>query len=497
MKYIYNYILVYIFIIMKRIKLTENQLDYLLEYHSQTRLRFYDDDGRYSKVNSDNNMAEEFTDWIEEFGRHGKLKPSSISFEEGIAKGYDTATKWMEKNNNTNISFDYDELLDEHGFLSNCDFDSNGNLYIERTIKLNMLLSEPAEGEYTNLLYKYQNNVGGCWTWKKGASEAYCSKSHGAKIVLCGYIRLDDIDWNETVYLNMYHANEECEIRVKPNASIELFDVYSCVNNEFYTNFKGDYHFKLNYPIIVKGTYFGNRGEYDGEYANIHDSSSDDKKLMDRNGNILLAKEIFLNEINYYFNNDVDIDLVFGKENVHHFLYKGRFCIIRKYDLSCIIDIFEKKILGGEIFDRVSYDSSFGFIVMKNKLFNILNFNGTYKINQYVYNIRISGNILFAVNEHNNFNIIKKDGSLGETFDSIHYPKASDIKFDKKYIEVSKSNKYNLIDKENGKLFSDIWFDDYFMDSIKGLDYIFYEIGNERHFNDLNGNNIDNLFYNI
>lgn len=478
---------------MKRIKLTENQLDYLLEYHSQTRLRFYDDDGRYSKVNSENNMAEEFTDWLEEFGKHGKLKPSSISFEEGIAKGYDTAIKWMKEKNGTNVSFDYDELLDEHGFLSDCEFDSNGNLYIERAIRLNMLLYEPSEGEYTKLVDKYQNNVGGCWTWKKGASNDYCSNTNGSKIVLCGYIQLDDIDWIETVYLNMYHENKECEIRVRPNASIELFDVYSCVNNEFYTKFKGDYHFKLNYPIIVNGTYFGNSGKYNGEYANIYDSSSNDKKLMDRNGNILYAKEIFLKEINYFLNNDVDIDLVFGKENVDHCLYKTRFCKVKKYGLYCIIDIIDNKLLINDVFTNVSSGRK-GFIVEKNDLCNILGYDGKYRINEFVHGIRYVGNFLFAINEFNNYGMVNDDGSVEFTFDAIRFPNTDNEKFRQKFREFRRDGKKNLFDMDSGKLVSEIWFDFYYIDTFKDMGYIFYKNGNEKHFIDLDGNNIDNLF---
>lgn len=281
----------------------------LLEYSNEPRLPF--DGGKFGKKNE----SEQFLDWLEDFGKYGELPPSNMTFEEGVKSGYDVALKWFIDNglicpfeeaheDETPEEYYWNKfrnLLRSNGFLRGSatwkgpQFDDRGLMYVERAIKLPFEVNDESnQNIYSNLVKSYQNNIGGCWTWFKGGANAYCATAKGTTVIFKGYIRLEDIDWVETDYINGYDMNGEREIRVKPNAKIELFDVD--------TNFKipkmNDtdehmYKIPLRGHLIVSATYFGNNGKYDGDYAPIYDATSDDGKFMDRNGNIVTSEIIY------------------------------------------------------------------------------------------------------------------------------------------------------------------------------------------------------------
>lgn len=293
----------------KKIILSESQYNRLFEYHSQQRLPFADDDGFVGSYGK-KNMAEEFFDWIEDFAKVGVLPKSSISFDEGVKSGFKKAYGWFDDKFDHHVqvgdAFEYLESsktpflngLSEYGFaksnndgvfVTKCIFNEYGNMYVERTIALPKYLQEVGGDEYGKLIQKYQNNVGGCWSWSPGASDNYCGVGV-EEITLKGYIRLDDIDWVETVYINAYHMNAEREIRVKPNAKVELFEIY-CGKMNYKFPFNGRH-------LIVSATYFGNNGTYgDDGFAEVYDAQMSDKRYMDRRGNIVSSNGYFKSKL--------------------------------------------------------------------------------------------------------------------------------------------------------------------------------------------------------
>lgn len=261
----------------------KESIDKLLnEYRSEQRLPF-DDDKFKNK-----NYLEQYTDWLEDFGKYGKLSHSNLDFWDELRKGVnyiynhgltDSISSYFEGKNEDEL---YEALVD-YIFRSYVQFDENGNVYVERAINVP---NEPddydrsyIDGEdpmdfYSFLADNYQNNVGGCWSYKNGAARAYCGKDTKNIIVLKGYIRTDDIDFIKTALLNAKYI-DEFEIRVKPNAKVEVFE--ALYNYRYRLPLKGN--------LIVNATYFGNKGTYYGEYAPVDDGFGHNS-TMDRKGNI-------------------------------------------------------------------------------------------------------------------------------------------------------------------------------------------------------------------
>lgn len=251
---------------MVRIRLNENQLNNIFEYRGQQRLpfqRYSDklgkmiDDRQYSKKN----QAEHYLDWLEEFGRYGKLDGSSLSLQDCIEKGVRVAIDKGKINipyNDYNedgspfvvtdeqIDSDVKEISDELFKYKFKLFKYNdvGNIYVERAVTLDGNVTDVMKDLFSDLKDTYHNNVGGCWAFKEGMGKAYCGERNAMIVLLKGYIRLEDIDWFKTCDLNYRH--DEYEIRVNPNAKVELFEVI----------FDGKYKLPLNGTLIVSSTYF-------------------------------------------------------------------------------------------------------------------------------------------------------------------------------------------------------------------------------------------------
>ena len=296
----------------------------LIEYANEPRFPFEKGE-KFGKKNTE----EQFVDWLEDFGKYGKLPASKISFSQGVESGLPIALNWMLKNytidpyneDDADYGFDLnsdeddDEVyekkayylsqlygyLRENGFYSKHgaygpEFNERNLMYVERAIRLpSKLNSEDNQFFYKELIRNYQNNVGGCWTWEEGRAAAYCSQVDGSLVEFKGYIRLEDIDWVETDYCNMYNMNAEREIRVKPNAKVEVFEIGTDFTVDSHKTKiddteEGGVHFHkipLRGTLIVNATYFGNGGKYNGDYAQVYDATSHEQKYMDRKGNIV------------------------------------------------------------------------------------------------------------------------------------------------------------------------------------------------------------------
>lgn len=261
----------------------------LKEYGAEQRLPF--DDDRFKNKN----YFEQYLDWLEDFGKYGKLSPSNDDFWKEIKR----AVEYIIENN---IGKDkglaifgeepqkfFNEL--KYDIIKNyLSFNEDGNLYIERQIIIDGSIQQYDKSDnkrtdpkvlYNSLVQNYQNNVGGCWSYRKGRAESYCSTANGDSIVLKGYIRIEDIDFIKTALLNFYYDDEH-EIRVKPKANVELFEVIC--------NCK--YKMPLKGHLIVNATYFGNNKTYKTDYAPIDDGFGN-QDYMDRKGSIINKEELF------------------------------------------------------------------------------------------------------------------------------------------------------------------------------------------------------------
>ena len=318
---------------LNRIKLNESELKKIIEnsicnilneYHAEQRLPF--DDKFYGKKN----QLEQYKDWLEDFGKYGELPPSSLNFYDELKK----ALKVIESEQ-LHGRFDANTPKSSSGMYYKLngvmfrylDLDDNGNLYIERSINVPRPANFVINDTYHELIKNYNNNVGGCWSYKKGGSNAYCG--HGTNLVILrGRIRIDDIDFIKTALLNFIYDDEH-EIRVKPNAKIAL-DNFSY--DEYTVNFKT--------PLIVSGTYFGNNGKFTGDYAPVDDGFGN-KEYIDRQGNITsknVASKRILDKINYQLKRCNYLEEVFKEVN---------------YDYVNGIDIVRYDFLGEDMFNYV------------------------------------------------------------------------------------------------------------------------------------------------
>lgn len=349
----------------------ESVYNLLNEYSSEQRLPF-DDDKFKNK-----NYLEQYTDWLEDFGKYGTLPPSSVDFWDELKKGmkyiYDNDLEYNFRLNVTgNMEHSYNFIV-ERQIMKYAHVNRKGQVYVERAVNAHKLPSDydPSDTDgkdpmafYHTLADKFEDNVGGCWSYREGEAKIYCGKdfkSDKVPLVFRGYIRADDIDYVKTLLLNGKYF-DEYEIRVKPNAKVEIFDVI----------YNKEYHLPLKGRLIVNSTYFGNNGQYYGNYAPVDDGFGN-IRAIDRKGKIkdirealqdALAKEVPFNDI---------FDKIIYLENGKFF---GRFC--NKYFLvnedgtlgrgdNSFFD--EVEDFGSEKMTRVSRnDKGYSFIDLSGKL---------------------------------------------------------------------------------------------------------------------------------
>ena len=244
----------------------------LQEYHVDQRLPF--DDDFYGKKN----QLEQYKDWLEDFGKYGELPPSSLNFKEELIRTIENLKKSKRFYNyctNENYRYIYRYLNDKivKRICSNIEIDDKGNVYIERTLRMVYKPEDTTSGLYDDLKHKYQNNLGGCWSYKRDGSDSYYGEGRFF-LKLIGRIRVDDIDFVNTVYTTCMNG-DECEIRVKPNAIVALEEI----------EYRG-YNHVFNPTLLSKATYFGSNNGYKGDFAQVKDTYKQKISYMDRENNV-------------------------------------------------------------------------------------------------------------------------------------------------------------------------------------------------------------------
>lgn len=120
--------------------------------------------------------------------------------------------------------------LDDFENNFNIDYSETGNVLIYRSVSLN-------EGNI-----KSRKNVGIYWSFSETAAESHWGET-GDDYIICGEIRLQDIDWIETFSKQIYSLWEEQEITAKENSIIKVDKIYGYTDEEV---------IELDYPIFLK-----------------------------------------------------------------------------------------------------------------------------------------------------------------------------------------------------------------------------------------------------
>lgn len=485
----------------------------LKEYSADQRLPF-DNDKFKNK-----NYIEQYTDWLEDFGKYGTLPPSKLNFWDEVKKAIEYILK-----NNLHGRFDFgledkdvEEIMNDFAnIVGRSLIIADGNkIYVERNVVIegkayDYDMSEKGKDPkklFQTLVSNYQNNVGGCWSYKHGGSESYCSTNSGDSIVLKGYIRTDDIDFVKTVLLN-FHYKSEHEIRVKPNAKVELFEV----------NFNCKYKIPLKGHLIVNATYFGNNAGYYGDYATIDDGFGN-VNFIDRSGN-QISREKMLKTINNKLINGVQPEKLFKE------IYKLKNGLTKVVLFGCYSFIGQDRRLtsdGDVWFDYVDYFYNSFARVRSGKKWSYVNDNGKLIGNGNLWFDKVDDFFTSCaiVSLDDKYSLINKDGILfdnGKTwFDNINQISTilfvaklngkisligkdlsiinNGIQFDEissftcGYAKVKVNNKYSFIDGRGNLMYNGkMWFD-YAFSFIE--DYAAVKVNGKWTFIDIDGGYIN------
>jgi hypothetical protein len=111
-------------------------------------------------------------------------------------------------------------------------FSENGLVEVWRSVVYSKKIDQTGEGfdDIYSAIVDGFGGVGIFWSWDEDAAEAHWGYSNdpGKKeLVLHGMLRTQDIDWVETLYLNMYGLRDEKEVRTAQKARVMLLGMYS------------------------------------------------------------------------------------------------------------------------------------------------------------------------------------------------------------------------------------------------------------------------------
>lgn len=108
------------------------------------------------------------------------------------------------------------------------EINNNNCLYIERAITI------PKFSDKDRLLSDFRNrydgHLGVCWSYCKGAANAYEGNFGEDEIILKGYVRPDDVDLDNTVLMNIIE-DEEYELTINYDAPIQLTEITTSKGN--------------------------------------------------------------------------------------------------------------------------------------------------------------------------------------------------------------------------------------------------------------------------
>lgn len=98
-----------------------------------------------------------------------------------------------------------------------------------------MIIDNTRKDIYKEVTAKYKG-VGRFWSWSEdGATphNGYNSVDSKIEVVLCGKVRLEDIDWPRTIWVNVWDLREEMEITLKDDALVKIESVMITGNRHY------------------------------------------------------------------------------------------------------------------------------------------------------------------------------------------------------------------------------------------------------------------------
>lgn len=256
---------------IKEICLTTSQLKLIKERRAELNIPFKEFG---SEENGYKLMYEHFIDYLENIGKYGKLQPSTISLDDitnNVAQIVETVDlerglcidsirnmmDWIRTLGDNERYFtcgdeinniDVNELSSEYltmegktkiiksllacyGFPKSLTINENNLIYVERALAVPRLTSqEDVYNEYN----KNFPQIGVCWSWAKnggvsfGMDNIFCQDC----IVLHGWVRPEDVDWVKSVEVNASELNNEMELRLKKDATVQIDEIICGISNK-------------------------------------------------------------------------------------------------------------------------------------------------------------------------------------------------------------------------------------------------------------------------
>lgn len=204
----------------------------------------------------DDNLHE-FIQYLKDCGKEGVLKSPKRDFKKMLLKAnveeistvhWQTvvdkfASFYCEENGID--EFDEDEYGDDFKMwvkqllidtiIDFSETNNNNCFYIERVITI------PKFSDKDRLLSEFKNmydgHLGVCWSYCRGAADAYEGHIGEEEIILKGYVRPDDVDLDNTLLMNIIE-DEEFELTVNYDAPIQLTEIVTKKGN--HKIFKGN-----------------------------------------------------------------------------------------------------------------------------------------------------------------------------------------------------------------------------------------------------------------
>jgi hypothetical protein len=132
----------------------------------------------------------------------------------------------------------YSDHLSDFSYTVSQSYEKNKLIEVWRAIGIGHGKHE--KDIFTDITTNYKG-TGIYWTWNKSYAQAYWSRG-GDEYVLHGFVRSQDIDWHNTILMNIsLHFQEEREIRTEKMTQVSLVGIYDP---------DGKYH-KFEEPLII------------------------------------------------------------------------------------------------------------------------------------------------------------------------------------------------------------------------------------------------------
>lgn len=104
--------------------------------------------------------------------------------------------------------------------LKDLEINSNNCIYIERAISIPKFSNK--DKLYKQFKKDYNGHLGVCWAHTEWEARVYDYKANYDTLIMRGYVRPEDVDWQQTIIFCLNYFNEEHELRLNNNALIQL-----------------------------------------------------------------------------------------------------------------------------------------------------------------------------------------------------------------------------------------------------------------------------------